>query len=729
MRLANSLRTRTSRRTLPPVLAVQTLVALALILLQQWTELALLIAVSIPITIALILLVDNRVATSENETSLSELQHTTDKQLAETKNAQQIIQRIDNRARKINPTINNIAGSVGRSAPIIRDIKAQVTAFSTTQFEKGAKHISAAKGRPPLEGHEGHIKLAASKPTIDRAPEHSPNVAMIADPFTAEAFSLEWNTFFPTPTNWRELTHSRRPDFLFVESAWEGNDGAWKYHLTGPTAPRPALIELVEYYKDSGIPTVFWNKEDPPHFEDFIDAAKLFDYVFTTEGELIPEYKSRLGHERVALLPFAAQPKLHNPIRSSISPRQGDIVFGGMYFRDKYPERRHQMDRLLTAAKKLSLDIFSRQSNGDPKYQFPKTFDDHVHSAIEYHRMVTAYKEYKVVINVNSVVNSDTMCARRIFEATACGAAVVTEPTPATKRFFPNSLLTETYDEQDAYLNMRTLLRSDEYRDRLVHKAQRHVWENHTYAHRAREVQAMLEYPFSSRDQSASFIVTSNRPTELRNVLANYARQDVSNKELLYLAHGFTVDEKLLMSLCDELGIDPPTVIHAPNTDPLGKNLNTLCEAASGDCIVRMDDDDYYGEKYAADLLHAMNFSSSPLVGKADSYIYLEELDVTVRTLVGHSNKFTDLIRGATFCGTRDLFNEYRFPEMGKSEDSSFLQRLIKDGIRPYAADRFNFIVKRKANKSSHTWQVNDRTLFHTGVQAFYGWDPKQVSV
>lgn len=387
------------------------------------------------------------------------------------------------------------------------------------------------------------------------------------------------------------------------------------------------------------------------------------------------------------------------------------------------------MDRLLTAAKKLSLDIFSRQSSGDKKYQFPEDFDDNVHSGIEYHRMVTAYKEYKVVINVNSVVDSETMCARRIFEATACGAAVVTEPTPATRHFFPDSLLTETHDEQDAYLNMRTLLRSDEYRDRLVHRAQRHVWENHTYAHRAREVQAMLGLPLSTKNPSASFIVTSNRPSELPNVLANYARQDVLDKELLYLAHGFTVDEKLLTSLCDELSIDPPTVIHAPNTDSLGKNLNRLCEAASGDCIVRMDDDDYYGEKYASDLLHSMNFSSSPLVGKADSYIYLEELDVTIRTLVGHSNKFSDLIRGATFCGKRDLFTEYRFPELGRSEDSAFLQLLRKDGIRPYAADRFNFIVKRKANKSGHTWQVNDRELFHTGIQAFYGWDPKQVSV
>ena len=729
MRLSKRLRTRTAKRVLVPIVIVQALVGLALILLQEWTELALLVAVGSPITLTLLLLIDNRFTTSATEKSLSKLESVAGQYLAQREDTQLAIQRIDNRARKIAPTINNIAGSVGRSAPIIRDIKAQITSLAGAQVGRGAGNVSGIVAPPVFENRKSVVELSPSKPTTDKAPENALTVAMIADSFTAEAFSLEWNTLFPTPTNWLELIESSRPDFLFVESAWEGNESAWKYHLTGQTAPRPALIELVDYCKQSGIPTVFWNKEDPPHFEDFLDTAKLFDYVFTTEGRLIPEYKSRLGHDQVALLPFAAQPKLHNPIRTTLAPRSGEIVFGGMYFRDKYPERRAQMDRLLTAAQRLSLDIYSRQSGGDPKYQFPDAFVDNVHNGIPYHQMVTAYKEYKVVINVNSVVDSETMCARRIFEATACGAAVITEPTAATRYFFPDELLTETNSEQEAYLNMRTLLRSEEYRDRLVHKAQRHVWENHTYAHRARVVETVLGYSGESMTPSASFIVTSNRPSELPNVLANYARQKVSQKELIYLAHGFTVDRKRLALLCADLGIDQPTIIEAPGTDSLGKNLNRLCEATSGDCIVRMDDDDYYGERYASDLLQAMNFSSSPLVGKAESYIYLEEFDVTVRTLVGHSNKFSDLIRGATFCGTRDLFREYHFPEIGKSEDSSFLQMIRRDGIRPYAADRFNFMVKRRANKSNHTWKVDDRALFHTGIQAFYGCDPKQICV
>ena len=45
--------------------------------------------------------------------------------------------------------------------------------------------------------------------------------------------------------------------------------------------------------------------------------------------------------------------------------------------------------------------------------------------------MLTAYKGYKVFLNVNSVVDSPSMCARRIFEINAAGTPVVTTPSAA----------------------------------------------------------------------------------------------------------------------------------------------------------------------------------------------------------------------------------------------------------------------------------------------------------
>ena len=96
------------------------------------------------------------------------------------------------------------------------------------------------------------------------------------------------------------------------------------------------LRELVAWCKEQGIPTVFWNKEDPPNYERFIETAKLFDRVFTVDVDCVPRYVKDLGHDRVEVLPFAAAPRIHNPIAAP-DGRTFDIAFAGTYFAEKHP--------------------------------------------------------------------------------------------------------------------------------------------------------------------------------------------------------------------------------------------------------------------------------------------------------------------------------------------------------------------------------------------------------
>ena len=126
-----------------------------------------------------------------------------------------------------------------------------------------------------------------------------------------------------------------------------------------------------------GIPTVFWNKEDPPNFDFFIDTAKLFDYVFTCDGDMVPRYREVLGHDRVDVLQFAAQPRVHNPIQERRG-RLHDVVFAGMYFRDKHPERREQMETVLAPIRELGLHIFARNGTVDEKYAWPEKYRPHI---------------------------------------------------------------------------------------------------------------------------------------------------------------------------------------------------------------------------------------------------------------------------------------------------------------------------------------------------------------
>lgn len=645
-----------------------------------------------------------------------------------------LLPRVERRLKRMNATLDNVAGSVGRTAPRIRNIDQAVQSL-TQQQPLGASSSQATQrntAQATKKTSTSTKKPSTLPPVIPMRAQ--PNfddvrVVMVADEFTAKAFAYEWDVVEPTPSDWRETIDNHKPDFLFVESAWEANGGSWRYHIVGATAPRPALVEMVKYCQALGIRTIFWNKEDPPHFEDFLPTATLFDHVFTTDGKMIESYKQRLGHDRVELLAFAAQPKIHNPARVERLARSQPIVFGGMYFREKYPERRQQLDILLAGASKLGLDIFSRQSGSDIKYRFPDEFDTLVRGSLPYLQMLTAYHVYKVVINVNSVVDSATMCARRIFEATACGAAVVTTPTAAINNFFPGEMLTEVYDEKQAHNKMRALIRSAEYRERKVHVAQRHVWENHTYKHRAAQVLKDVGIHYNFSEKSVSFFITTNRPRNLRLIFENVGRQIVQHKQIVILTHGFTVNGDQIDKLSHEFDLHDVILLTAPTSDTLGKNLNRLTEACTGDLLCRMDDDDFYAPNYARDLLHALEFSGAALVGKAATYIHFESKDSTILSYEGHEHRFTDFVRGASFFAPKETFTRYQFPEVATSEDSAFLQQIIEAGQKIYAADRFNFMVMRRENKTSHTWTVSDDELYATGVMKFIGSDKSQIEV
>lgn len=655
----------------------------------------------------------------------------------ERKRALELLERVDRRVLKNSGVTMDIAGTTGRMAPLVRQLSS-VAGQSTSNVARAVKASARAVAEPVqakksqstvpdiLESISAIDDLANKK---RRNRRRNLNVLMVADEFTVVSFSEEWNQVLPTPDNYLSVLDKGEFDLLFVESAWEGNGGTWRYHLVGQSAPRPAIVDLVKQCKARGIPTVFWNKEDPPHFEEFLDTASLFDYVFTTESAKVPEYIQRLGHDRVHVLGFAVQPAVHNPATVARIPRDGKAVFGGMYFREKYPERREQMNYLLPGAAKYGLDIYTRDVK-EERYRFPKELEKHIVGSLPYPQMVAAYHYYRVVLNVNSVPTSQSMVARRIFEATACGAAVVSPPTPAIDNYFGRSGgITQVAVQEEAENQVRALIRSDNYRDREVHRAQRRIWEEHTYSDRVDRICDVVGLDNPRADEKVSVIISTIRPASMSHVIANLGRQTVKQLEVVLVAHGVELDEADIQALRDLETVERVKYIVAPETQTLGQNLNQAVDATEGDFIVRMDDDDWYGPNYIRDLQNAAYYSGADLVGKSASYIYFEERNMTVRTFAAQEHRYTNFVRGATFAGPRETFLKYRFPSLGKSEDSTVLTQIVKDGGLIYASDRFNFVVNRFADKGRHTWTVDDARLFATGEMEFIGNGQDQVSV
>ena len=576
-------------------------------------------------------------------------------------------------------------------------------------------------------GRRRRLSFAAA--TLPNPKPKRPDIkaAVILDEFSMLAFGYEWGVNPVSPHAWRRELAELQIDLLFVESAWAGNDGLWRGKLAGPTGPARPLVELVEWCAENGIPTVFWNKEDPPHYDDFLETARLFDYVFTSDSGRVERYKTDLGHERIEVLPFAAQSSVHNPVRPRLGWHSRDVAFAGMYFSHKYPERRLQMDDLLggamdaSAKMPLGLEIFSRRLGGDARYQFPAPLSSRVVGSLSYAQMLNAYKSYKVFLNVNSVTDSVSMCARRIFEISAAGTPVITAPSEAIGNFFTENEVPVAVDREHAAQLTRALVANPELNDRTVHLAQRKIWADHTYTHRAERilVHALPQHAQQSSRPSVSALVPTIRPQQVEHVFRTLAAQRGVRTELVMLTHGFELHERKLSELQEMYGVHDVVLLKADLEVSLGECLNLCSAAAGGEVLTKMDDDDSYGPEYLSDQLYALGYSGADIVGKQAHYVHLKQSQANLVRFADKEHRFTNFVVGPTIMAPSQVFRANPFARLPRGEDTTFLLAAGKLGMSIYSADRFNYLQVRGG--SDHTWQISDAKLLASGSLKFYG--------
>ena len=236
--------------------------------------------------------------------------------------------------------------------------------------------------------------------------EDKVTLGCILDEFTAACFQPECKMITFRPDNWKEILERDRPQAIFVESAWRGNDGSWQYRVAKYQKNMgDELVHLLDWARQNRIPSIFWNKEDPAHYDRFIEKAELFDYVFTSDAECVPEYQKQLGHDRIFPLTFAAQPRIHNPILEH--DREHKVSFAGTYYGGSHEERKRDMEILLKPALDYDLHIYDRQFGmtgpDSAQFRFPDIYQPAIKGRLEYKDMLKAYKNYKVFLNVNSI--------------------------------------------------------------------------------------------------------------------------------------------------------------------------------------------------------------------------------------------------------------------------------------------------------------------------------------
>ncbi|WP_433253121.1 glycosyltransferase [Streptosporangium sp. CA-135522] len=141
-------------------------------------------------------------------------------------------------------------------------------------------------------------------------------VAVVAEPHAEALLRYEWrqSTGF-TPRDFARVLAAEIPHLLLVESVTEG---PWAQELR---EPGEGLEALLSWCAERGIRTVFWHTRGD--VDRFAAAAGAFEHIVTALPGSVAAWGAALASREpspgrrspsLGLLPFAVQPRVHNPL-------------------------------------------------------------------------------------------------------------------------------------------------------------------------------------------------------------------------------------------------------------------------------------------------------------------------------------------------------------------------------------------------------------------------------
>lgn len=486
-------------------------------------------------------------------------------------------------------------------------LRASLLESATAWLQRCGRFINAIK-RPKVHSNLPVIQRLQLPVKGRGAPQTVAElrIAAICDEFTSSSLLHECHVCFLRPDGWQTDIAEFSPHVLFVESAWRGAGGSWQGRLCSAD---PVLLAVVAHCRASGIPTIFWNKEDPVHFEDFIGTAVHFDAVCTTDADCIPAYKRDLGHAQVFLMPFAVQPRLHHPLTTT--PRIEGTVFAGAWY-PNHAARCRDFIRLASAlATAGPLHIFDRASAG-----YPRRYTEALRGAVAYEQTPDIYRQYRLGLTINTVTRSPSMFARRALELMGTGTSVYSNRSDALRELFGD--LVCRFDDGDealqaAFHELQCPLAAEYRLKRTL--ALRKVLSEHSWSERLTD---LIERTYGHRLSKAGAVIW---------IVSEVGGTDDLQALVRMRDAQCGVDVRLAVAVPD--GMELPHGVRRLNASEL---RDTPLAVFGEDALVApWHAEDLYGPHYLHDLWLARSFGQGDVTGKA---CYVRQTDIEME-LVG----------------------------------------------------------------------------------------------
>lgn len=313
-----------------------------------------------------------------------------------------------------------------------------------------------------------------------------------------------------------------------------------------------------------------------------------------------------------------------------------------------------------------------------------------------------------------------------VLSALAGGSSLLTTSTEGLPADVAEHV-TVVEDDDALRTQLTAHLYQPELAEREGHVLGRIVRRRHSVARRVETLAGLTGRPAGSPERTVSAVVPTNRAHELDNVFANVARQAHKAVQLVLVLHGLDAAALEVEARATAAGLTEVTVVEADSSLPLGACMNLGLEAADGDFVAKMDDDNFYGTHYLDDLLDAFDYTDAGIVGKWAHYVWLRSSGAVVLRSPRSEHRYERLVQGGSMVLKADVARSLRFgDDLPRGVDTDILNRAQREGIKTYSADRYNYVSVRGTDRTAHTWTITDAALMNrAGRLVFFG-DPRE---
>lgn len=191
-------------------------------------------------------------------------------------------------------------------------------------------------------------------------------------------------------------------------------------------------------------------------------------------------------------------------------------------------------------------------------------------------------------------------------------------------------------------------------------------------------------------------------------------RQTYLQRELVVALHGYKTIDLLPKERSALQGAR--AVLELPGNFSLGRCINLAIAESRGIFIAKVDDDDLYAREYLAEAIKHLLAGDGDIVGKAETFVYLEKSGIILLKKPGAGLKSLKFVQGATLVFSRSWALQCPFRDITLREDTSFLEDSRLRGATIYSSSRKQFMCYRRAAMDTHTSILTDADFIKTGI-------------